>query len=170
LVPVHRWRDGSLLADQELETAAVFLAKPMGTAEQPVLVVREALLVPEEAYLLRKADSISIDPVWMNRLTRPTRDRNWSVIALHTHPGAREPWFSQADDDLRWFRLVESANPVETGGRVAKVAMATFTSWPAASCGQVPPVHALHHGLGPRPGALKVVGLLGLGCVSMVPW
>jgi proteasome lid subunit RPN8/RPN11 len=88
----------SLLANQELETAAVLLAEPMGTAEQPVLVVREALLVPEKAYLLRKADQISIDPVAMNRMTRPARDRNWSVITLHTHPGASEPWFSQADD------------------------------------------------------------------------
>lgn len=88
----------SMLANRELETAAVLLAEPMGTPEHPVLIVREATLVPDAAYLIRKADQISIDPVTMNRMTRPARDRNWSVITLHTHPGASEPWFSRADD------------------------------------------------------------------------
>jgi len=87
-----------LLADQELETAAVILAEPMGAADQAVLVARETSLIPDGAYLCRQADQISIDPVAMNRLTRPARDRGWSVITIHTHPGASEPWFSRADD------------------------------------------------------------------------
>lgn len=87
-----------LLADQELETAAVLIAEPMGTPDQAVLVVREASLVPDDGYLCRRTDQISIDPVAMNRLTRPARDRGWSVFTIHTHPGACEPWFSRADD------------------------------------------------------------------------
>lgn len=88
----------SLLANREVETAAILLAEPAGMSDYPVLIVREAFQVPDTAYLIRKADQISIDPVAINRMTRAARDRNWSVITLHTHPEASEPWFSRADD------------------------------------------------------------------------
>lgn len=78
----------------DVETAGVLLAEPMG----PVLIVRSAQLVPDEGYEIRRADQLRISPVTLNRMTRPARDRGWSVLTVHTHPGADGAWFSWADD------------------------------------------------------------------------
>jgi hypothetical protein len=54
--------------------------------------------LPDEAYLVRRYDQLRLDPVALNRIVRPARDRGWSIYTVHTHPGASAPWFSPADD------------------------------------------------------------------------
>src|SRR4051812_441921 len=83
-----------LLARKDVESAGILLGEPVATRAGPVMVVREATAVADDAYRIRRRDQLSIDPVAMNRLTRPARDRGWSVFTIHTHPGASEPWFS----------------------------------------------------------------------------
>ena len=85
----------ALCARQDVETAGVILAERIAP---DVLLGREFTLVPESGYAIRQPDRIRIDPVALNRLIRPARDRGLSVFTIHTHPGAREPWFSKADD------------------------------------------------------------------------
>lgn len=88
-----------LLDRNDVETAAIVMAESLGTeASGPVLAAREVKFVPDDGYLIREIDQIRIDPVAINRLIRPARDRGMSVITVHSHPGAREAWFSQADD------------------------------------------------------------------------
>lgn len=96
----RRWASlcQQLLAQKDVESAGVLLGEPVATQSGTVVVVREATVIPDDAYRTRRSDQISIDPVAMNRLTRPARDRGWSVFTIHTHPGASEPWFSAADD------------------------------------------------------------------------
>ena len=99
-VDEQRWASlcQQLLARKEVESAGIFLGEPVETPAGTVVVVREASAIPDHAYLIRRRDQLSIDPVAMNRLTRPARDRGWSVFTIHTHPGAIDPWFSAADD------------------------------------------------------------------------
>jgi molybdopterin/thiamine biosynthesis adenylyltransferase/proteasome lid subunit RPN8/RPN11 len=61
-------------------------------------LARDLTVVPDQAYVIRQRDRIRINPVALNRLVRPARDRGLSVLTIHTHPGANEPWFSAADD------------------------------------------------------------------------
>lgn len=88
---------GQLLARKDVETAAIILAEPL-SPDASVLAARAVSLVPEEGYLIRRRDQLSIDPVAINRLVRPARERNLSIVTVHSHPGAREAWFSGADD------------------------------------------------------------------------
>lgn len=85
----------ALCARQDVETAGVILAERIAG---DVLLGREFKLVPDDGYAIRQPDRIRIDPVAFNRLIRPARDRGLSVFTIHTHPGARKPWFSKADD------------------------------------------------------------------------
>jgi hypothetical protein len=87
-----------LLARKDVESAGLLLGEPSETPAGKVVAVRAAMAVPDAAYLIRRRDQISLDPVALNRLTRTARDRGWSVFTIHTHPGASEPWFSAADD------------------------------------------------------------------------
>jgi molybdopterin-synthase adenylyltransferase len=84
-----------LCARQDVETAGIILAERIA---DDVLHGREFRLVPDDGYAIRQPDRIRIDPVALNRLIRPARDRGLSVFTIHTHPGARESWFSNADD------------------------------------------------------------------------
>jgi hypothetical protein len=88
----------NLFQRTDVETAGLLLAEKVETGSHEVLVVRRAFPLPEAAYAIRRIDRLSIDPVALNRLTRPARDNNWSVFTIHTHPGATEAWFSGADD------------------------------------------------------------------------
>jgi molybdopterin/thiamine biosynthesis adenylyltransferase len=85
----------ALCARQNVETAGIILAERI---VGDVVLAREFTLVPDDGYAIRQPDRIRIDPVALNRLIRPARDRGLSVFTIHTHPGAREPWFSNADD------------------------------------------------------------------------
>lgn len=82
----------------DVESAALLMCEPLRTSTGLVAAVRDVAVVPNAAYLVRRSDRLSIDPVAMNRLMRPARDRGWSIFTIHTHPGATEPWFSYADD------------------------------------------------------------------------
>lgn len=87
----------SLCARTDVETAGVILAERLHGSE--VLLVRDMIEMPPEGYLIRRQDHVRIDPVFLNRVIRPARDRELSVITVHTHPGTRHPWFSTADDN-----------------------------------------------------------------------
>ncbi len=99
-VAEHRWAPfcQQLLARTDVESAGILIGEPVATPAGTFVVVRDAIAVADAAYLIRRRDQLSIDPVALNRLTRPARDRGWSVFTVHTHPGASEPWFSTADD------------------------------------------------------------------------
>jgi molybdopterin-synthase adenylyltransferase len=84
-----------LCARQDVETAGIILAERISA---DVLLGREFALIPDAGYTIRRADRIRIDPIAFNRLVRPARERGLSIFTIHTHPGAREPWFSKADD------------------------------------------------------------------------
>lgn len=87
-----------LLAREDVETAGVLLGRHVGTGGAQAVVVEHSFALPDEAYRVRRPDQISIDPVALNRLTRPARDYGLSIFTIHTHPGASEAWFSAADD------------------------------------------------------------------------
>ncbi|KAB2911336.1 MAG: hypothetical protein F9K40_00950, partial [Kofleriaceae bacterium] len=93
------WRELTehLLARDDVETAAVLLGEVVG-ADGSVLAVRGWSPVPDDGYLIRRVDQIRIDPVAINRLVRPARDRGLAVFTIHSHPMALDAWFSHADD------------------------------------------------------------------------
>jgi molybdopterin-synthase adenylyltransferase len=86
----------ALCARRDVETAGVILAERLHGDE--VLFARQMIAVPDHGYAIRCIDQLRIDPVTFNRLIRPARDGNLSVITVHTHPGSNQPWFSEADD------------------------------------------------------------------------
>lgn len=80
----------------DVESAGIILAERL--YGDNVLLARQLLVIPDAAYAIRERDRIRIDPVALNRLIRPARDRGLSVLTVHTHPGTDVPWFSTADD------------------------------------------------------------------------
>lgn len=88
-----------LLRRDDVETAGLVFAERLDTTFGVVLRTRAFVLVPEEAYAIRRVDRLRLDPIALNRLIRPARDQGWSVLTVHTHPGADRPWFSWADDE-----------------------------------------------------------------------
>jgi len=87
-----------ILERVDVETAAVLLAEPFKSGADTVLAVRSWAPVPEDGYLIRHVDQIRIDPVAINRLVRPARERGLTVLTVHSHPMALDAWFSHADD------------------------------------------------------------------------
>jgi hypothetical protein len=85
----------ALCSRDDVETAGVILAERIAA---DVLIARELALVLDDGYAIRQVDRIRIDPIAFNRLVRPARERGLSIFTVHTHPGTREPWFSNADD------------------------------------------------------------------------
>lgn len=81
---------------RDVETAGIILAERLHGGE--VLYARELIVMPDDGYTIRRADQLRIDPVMINRLVRPARDRGLSVLTVHTHPRTTGPWFSAADD------------------------------------------------------------------------
>ena len=88
-----------VLKRQDVETAALLFGEVLrGEGNERVIIIREVVPIPEDAYLERRIDRLRIDPIAMNRLTRRARDRGWSIVTVHSHPGTTSPWFSWADD------------------------------------------------------------------------
>jgi len=87
----------NLGARTDVETAGIILAERLRGGR--VLLVRDMIETPPEGYLIRRHDHVRLDPVFLNRVVRPARDRGLSVITIHTHPGTKQPWFSTADDN-----------------------------------------------------------------------
>jgi len=87
-----------LFARDDVETAAILLAEAIETDRGTVLAVRHWAAIPDDGYQIRRFDQIRIDPIAINRLVRPARDRGLSVLTIHSHPMALEAWFSNADD------------------------------------------------------------------------
>ncbi len=94
------WREvvAHLQARDDVETAGIVLAESVPTHGGVVLAVRSWQPIPEDGYLIRRYDQIRIDPIAINRLVRPARDRGLSILTIHSHPMAEEAWFSRADD------------------------------------------------------------------------
>ena len=80
----------------DVETAGIILAERLHGGE--VLLARLMIEIPPQGYLIRRGDQLRLDPITFNRITRPARDSELSVITVHTHPGSTHPWFSAADD------------------------------------------------------------------------
>lgn len=87
----------TLRARADVETAGIVLAERLQGGQ--VLLARDLVEIPDEGYLIRRGDQLRLDPVVLNRIIRPARDRGLSVITFHTHPGTSQPWFSEADDN-----------------------------------------------------------------------
>lgn len=121
----HLWTRvlDQLLAREDVESAGMFFAESLDARPEPVAVIREGFVLPNEAFTIRQVDRLQIDPVAINRLVRPARDRGLSVITVHTHPGAKEPWFSWADDhgDLRLMPSFEVQIPDVVHGSMVVV-------------------------------------------------
>lgn len=112
-----------LFRNTELETAGLLFAEQLPTRSGPILAVRDASVIPENAYAVRRADQIRIDPVALNRLVRPARNQGLSIFTIHTHPGASTPWFSRADDagDARLLPSFSTQNPHTIHGSIVVV-------------------------------------------------
>ncbi len=87
-----------LLRRLDVETAAVLIGRSLPTGGGWITVVEDVVLLADDGYELRRADQIRIDPVALNRIVRQARERERSVITVHTHPMSDQPWFSRADD------------------------------------------------------------------------
>ena len=85
----------ALCARTDVESAGILLAERMAGS---VLLVRDLIVLGEDAYAIRRRNRIQISPVALNRLVRPGRDRGLSVLTVHTHPNTDVAWFSKADD------------------------------------------------------------------------
>lgn len=86
----------TLCRREDVETAGVILAERLKGDQ--VLFAREMVPLPENGYLIRRADQLRIDPITLNRIIRPAREHGLSILTVHTHPGTKRPWFSAADD------------------------------------------------------------------------
>ena len=124
------WNEFSmgLQASEDLETAGVILAEPVGGGE--VLVARHLLQVPADGYGVRKADQLQIDPVALNRLVHRARIEELAVITVHTHPRTTTPWFSRADDlgDARLMPSLYVQSPGPHGSLVIAGASGVATA------------------------------------------
>ena len=97
-IPQSQWTPfaEALCVRRDVESAGVVLAERLRGGQ--ALLARHLLPVPDDGYLVRRRDQLRIDPLALNRLIRPARDRAMSVLTVHTHPGSTHPWFSEADD------------------------------------------------------------------------
>lgn len=113
----HAFIDGLRLRS-DVETAGVIFAERLRGGK--VLLVRDLIEIPEDGYLIRRGDQIRLDPVMLNRIIRPARDRGLSVITVHTHPGTTHPWFSEADNtgDVRLMPSLLNQTPGPHGSMV----------------------------------------------------
>ena len=132
----------SLLARQDVESAGLLFGEGLPTADGQLIVVREALAMPEAAYLIRRRDQLSLDPIALNRLMRPARERGWSGRSVHTHPGASIPWFSPADDagDARFMPSLATQLPGVPHGSLVMVngGIALARAFDGATCCEIP--------------------------------
>jgi hypothetical protein len=112
-----------LLSREDVESAGLIIGEPVLTPAGTLIVVRQAFALNEDAYRIRLSDQLSLDPIVLNRLTRPARDRGWSVFTIHTHPGAAEPWFSEADDagDARLMPSIRCQIPDAPHGSIVLI-------------------------------------------------
>jgi len=186
-----------LLARHDVETAAILFGEVVrGDDDGDVLVIRQVVPVPDDAYLERRIDRIRIDPVALNRLVRRARDKGWSIITAHSHPGTSTPWFSWADDagDARLMPSFAVQVPGVPHGSIVvagdngaatlrlfedptshpavlAVVGRTFTTWPAAASASSETHHRQHLALGESGQAALErlrVGVVGAGGTGSV--
>ncbi|MBL9076008.1 MAG: ThiF family adenylyltransferase [Planctomycetes bacterium] len=88
-----------MLARTDVETAGIALCRLLDAGEEPLLVVEEIQIVPDEGYAIREGDRLRIEPATLSRMTQRARDEHLAIFTLHTHPNSNAPWFSWADDE-----------------------------------------------------------------------
>jgi len=107
----------------DVESAALLFAERVRGLVNDVLVVRQVMHVPDDAFEVHERDQIEINPIAFNRLTRPARDHGLAVVTVHTHPMSSEPWFSRADDmgDARLMPSLANRIPGQAHGSMVVV-------------------------------------------------
>jgi molybdopterin/thiamine biosynthesis adenylyltransferase len=102
IIRMHSEHSTSLLTHlsqrRDVETAAILFAEALPAESGHLLVVRQVLPWPEDGYTHRSIDRLQLDPILLTHALKPARDRGWSVITVHSHPGCDDAWFSRADD------------------------------------------------------------------------
>lgn len=109
-----------LTTNQELETAAVALAKISRGAEHRRFIVKKLILPGDDELIRRTAGSVSLSAEFMEKVYAECIENNLHPIDTHTHPFARKDVsFSPVDDRVqkerlgpyvsRWFRCMELA-------------------------------------------------------------
>ncbi|MEZ2370961.1 ThiF family adenylyltransferase [Arthrobacter sp. RCC_34] len=93
------WRELTSALDENLERAWVLTARLVRTdaSRHTTLLVRSVLTVPDETYLLRSHDGLSIASAGWVPAFRAASDSDCLPIFVHTHPGG-EPKPSSHDD------------------------------------------------------------------------
>ncbi|MEO5873770.1 MAG: hypothetical protein ABIQ26_02115 [Streptosporangiaceae bacterium] len=63
------------------------------------LLVRQALLIPDEALRVQSAVRVEVDPAFTGEVLRACYETGMSLIDVHTHPFSHGPvWFSGHDE------------------------------------------------------------------------
>lgn len=99
-VPEDIWREILDRLDEPVEGAAMLMARPVGALPGPLtLVVRDISWVPEDAYVERAADGLTISSGgWVPPLAR-AEAAGCMPVFLHTHPQG-DPRPSRRDDHV----------------------------------------------------------------------
>ena len=87
------------LLRSELETCAILLANVAPKSEGARLLVKQAELPPEGAYVERTQYSAQLKPEYIAPLVKRAKIQRQALVFVHTHPGAISvPRFSPIDD------------------------------------------------------------------------
>src|SRR5207244_3202540 len=89
----------SLLERAPLEVASLLLAGyHSARAATTRLFVREAISIPEDAYIARQALHLTVSPTFIAKVLKQARQQGLSLITAHSHPFSNYPEFSEVDD------------------------------------------------------------------------
>ncbi len=114
------------------ERMAFLLCGRNGHGTDMRLLCHSVIPVDATAYQLSRADSLAVDPIFVNGVLNEAERGGWSVVMVHNHPGARSPDFSSADDygESRLFPLIAGRMPDRVhGAMVVASDKAAFRTW-----------------------------------------
>jgi len=88
-----------LLVSRDESCALLLASSRSAEAGRASLLVREIYPAPDSAYLIRTGDRAELRPDFLVPLVQKAREKELSVIFVHTHPGVEDgPRFSELDD------------------------------------------------------------------------
>jgi len=88
-----------LLADEGLETCAIFLARSAQRSDHTRFLVFEEIFVDPAKYDQRSIDRIVLSPELVHKAAVAARKQTATVVFVHSHPGLdTRPIFSKTDD------------------------------------------------------------------------
>jgi molybdopterin-synthase adenylyltransferase len=93
----HLRRD--LLADAPLESAALLIAGVAKHGADTRLLIRDIIYPKSEAYARRDVAGLTLTPRFIADAMKRARREGWSLVLVHTHPGAARAHFSVIDDE-----------------------------------------------------------------------